>query len=559
VIQDGVDAASDGDTVLVTNGVYTTGGKAVYGTMTNRVAVDKPVSLLSVNGSEVTIIEGYQVPGTTNGDGAIRCAYLTNGASLAGFTLTGGATRDLFVVWDPPTYPESSGGGVWCQSTNALVTNCVLTANSASHGGGASGGRLAGCVISSNSATAIGFGLGGGAYGSHLTQCELRHNHADSAGGAVALSTLSNCTLTNSSAFFGGGARESTLDNCALLSNSANEGGAADSCVLNDCRLAGNSGSAAANGSTLIDCLLISNLNGGAFDCTLSNCSLIGNSSTGPGGGAEQCALENCLLVGNSATGSVSYGGGAHAGSLVNCTVVGNSSDQRGGGVSEADLTNCIVYFNSAPLSPNYDLSFGGSLGSTCTTPLPPAGVGNITNAPLFVDTDGWNDPRLQSNSPCINAGNNAYVSTSTDLDGNPRIIGGTVDMGAYEYTYGSTINGVPWAWLLHYGLPTDGSADYLDSDMDGHNAWQEWKAWTDPTNALSVLRMLTPQPQTNGTVLTWQSVDGHSYLLERATNADGIFSLLQANLPGQADTTSFTDTNMADSEVILYRVGVSE
>ena len=74
-----------------------------------------------------------------------------------------------------------------------------------------------------------------------------------------------------------------------------------------------------------------------------------------------------------------------------------------------------------------------------CTTPLPGSGTGNFTNEPLFVNLPGG-DPRLQMGSPCINAGNNAYAVGTTDLDGDPRIVGGTVDVGAYEF-YGPYLN----------------------------------------------------------------------------------------------------------------------
>ena len=43
-------------------------------------------------------------------------------------------------------------------------------------------------------------------------------------------------------------------------------------------------------------------------------------------------------------------------------------------------------------------------------------------------------DLRLGSSSSALNVGNNADLSLpATDLDGNPRIVNGTVDMGAYE------------------------------------------------------------------------------------------------------------------------------
>ncbi len=229
-IQEAVDAAQPTDTVLVTNGVYATGGRAVVGTMTNRVAIEKAITVESLMGPEVTVIAGWQVPGITNGDGAIRCVYLADGAVLSGFTLTNGATRN-----SGDSYRERSGGGVWAASLNTIVSNCVLIGNSASrYGGGASSSTLSHCTLSMNSAFD-----GGGAESAILNNCIVNGNRA-LAGGGVALSSLTNCTLTGNRALGtggGGGADESTLRSCTLVGNEADNGngGGASESDLDNC------------------------------------------------------------------------------------------------------------------------------------------------------------------------------------------------------------------------------------------------------------------------------------------------------------------------------------
>jgi len=372
-IQNAIDAANPSDQILVTNGIYQTGGRVVYGSLTNRVVVNKAITVQSINGPAVTVIQGnYSI-----GDNAVRCVYMTNFATLTGFTLTSGATRNA-----GDSVEEQSGGGLWCESASASISNCVISGNAAYlSAGGVLNGTLSNCVISGNVAS-------------------LKGNYNGTGGGAE-YSLLNNCVITGNNAFTGGGVSGGTLYQCIVSNNSV----------------------------TAIITIqhpydFYFTYGGGLFNCNASNCKILNNSAEGAGGGFyanySYLTMNNCLLEGNSA----GSGGGELGGTLNNCTLVSNSGGQAGG-ADWATLNNCIAYYNS---SPDY---YGSTLNYCCTTLLPTNGVDNFTNAPLFMNAT--NDFYLQPASPCINAGNNAYVTSTTDLDGHPRIVGGTVDCGAYE------------------------------------------------------------------------------------------------------------------------------
>jgi hypothetical protein len=483
-LQDAVDAAMANDEIVATNGVYASGGVAMFGIMTNRVAVTKPLTLRSVNGPGVTFIQGYQLPGPAFGDGAIRCVYLAGGARLIGFTLTNGATRRFPNGGD--WVKEQNGAGVWCESLSAIVSNCVITRNSAGNDGG-------------------------GAYSGTLIDCSINENYAWNWGAGTRSSSVSNSTLRGNSGSYGGGAHSGTLSNCKLINNYAEQNG------------------------------------GGTYGATLSNCALVGNSGA-DGGGEYTCTLYNCMLTGNSAK----YGGSAASlGILNNCTLLRNWVSFGTYTAYHATLRNCIIY---ASLQSYFAGEYsGGTLDYCCTTPMPTTGTGNITNAPLMVDEPGGNF-RLQPNSPCVNAGNNAFAIGNADVDGKARISGGTVDIGAYEFQ-GQGV-GTFRAWLEGYGLPTEGS-DSIDSDGDGLNNLQEWMAGTVPTNAASSLYISKLSADGAGISVTWKSVSGRKYSLLQGTDLSLQNSLLciQSNIVGLPETTSYPATAATNSPYYFYRV----
>jgi hypothetical protein len=260
-IQDAIDAASASETVWVTNGVYATGGKVMAGDLTNRVALDKALTVQSVNGPLFTIIQGAWDPATTNGPLAVRCAWLTNGAVLSGFTLEGGGTRALAAPYDS----QQRGGGVYGTTNRAVLDHCVIRCNSASN-------------------------LGGGAYQVSLSACVLTGNSvsgtpAQSTGGGAYLCNMTNCTVSgNFSIGSGGGAMGGFLRNCALIKNVALGG------------YGGGYAGIGMNGGTLVNCTVSWNTSGGY------------SGYPSPGGGVAAANVINSVVYANKTLDTISPG-----------------------------------------------------------------------------------------------------------------------------------------------------------------------------------------------------------------------------------------------------------
>ena len=368
------------------------------------------------NGSASTVEDGGGLYAKTSGD-----VTLTNNI-FTGNTATNG-----------------NGGGTYVSGTGTL-TNNTFSGNTAIHGGGAyvyQTGSLTNNTFSGNTATK---GNGGGTYvygTGTLTNNTFTGNTAtDGYGGGAYVhrwhysqtGTLTNNTFTGNTGKYGGGAYVSsgTLTNNTFTGNTATDDG------------------------------------GGAFvhGVTLTNKTFAGNTaSDGNGGGAY--VYQTGTLTNNTFTGNTGkYGGGAYVGNgtLTNNTLTGNTASSQGGGIwviiftsYTGKLYNNIIWNNTAPeaadlyidntgddpffpvpvdiFNNNFDQSSSGTYIAIPFT----IDSSNLDNEePLFVGDGNYH---LTAYSPCINAGDNdAPDLPDTDKDGNPRIIGGTVDMGAYEY-----------------------------------------------------------------------------------------------------------------------------
>jgi hypothetical protein len=204
---------------------------------------------------------------------------------------------------------------------------------------------------------------------------------------------------------------------------------------------------------------------GGGIACqsspTIMNCVITDNDG-GAYGGAMYCSYGDPTVINCTIAGNVATRGGAIAlqhssATIVNCTFTGNTATSHGGALytwegSAPIVTNCILWGDSAYLGPEIFLAVtNGSSTLTVSYADVEGGQGavyneggsstlnwdlsNIDADPLFLDPISG-DYHLTTDSLCIDAGDNAAVpaGVTTDLDGEPRIVGAAVDMGAFEF-----------------------------------------------------------------------------------------------------------------------------
>ncbi len=287
--------------------------------------------------------------------------------------------------------------------------------------------------------------------------------------------SIRNCTFRDNIAGFGGAVYNASgaspvMTNCRFIDNTATSLGGA---VYNT------------TGSTpkFMRCRFLRNFAGSAGGAIYSISSAINvvhsafSGNLASTGGAIQnfgssAVLIHCTLSGNSA---LALGGGlvnSNSFAMITGSILWGNSDASGGSVESAQV------FGSKP-AVDYSVVQGwsGSFGGTGSSGTDPRMIDANGPDNIFGTVD--DNPRLRQDSPVINLGDPNYpkVAADVDLDGHPRVLCGSVDIGAYEFGIGDfdcdrsvkTIDGAAFAdCLTGPGLgPYAAGCEALDFDGD--------------------------------------------------------------------------------------------
>ncbi len=317
-----------------------------------------------------------------------------------------------------------NGGAIFCSSGTLTITNCNFMNNYTTGGNGG--------AIYCNSSSTI-----------DIVNSIFKNNHADGSyyGGAIC---CANSKIKVSGCLFNG----NTANTCGAIFNGTptvptehNDLEITDTVFDNNTSSTGNGGAIHSYYSKLVICNSVFN----------------GNTTNSLGGAIfinEKDSIGSLYIFLNSLfynNYAGSFGGGAIYSNatadmyFINCTFFQNTSSTGTGcflisGSSPSFIYNSVFYSNSGSYSIDggtaYCYNNAWDKGENCTGD--PVNTQVLDSSP-FMSTDSGSGMflRISAASSCVNTGTNTvpgFTLPETDLGGFPRIVDGTVDIGAYEY-----------------------------------------------------------------------------------------------------------------------------
>jgi len=464
-IQSAINDANDDDVIIVDPNTY----------RENISFRGKAITVTSLDPNDPNVVASTVIDGSEPADSNFASVVTFNSGEdnntvLSGFTITGGTGSWLLVSWEYKGLQwNRCGGGVICYNmSEPTISKNVFIGNSAGQGGGiyiygdpvnpndpSNPATHVSPVITDNSfiensaITEHGFappdtnypnndhGDGGAIVGFQgcdaiITGNFIENNHADYYGGGIHCRQWSN----------------GYVENNQIISNTSALGAGVHITYTSSPTVRDN----------LIQANTAGSLGGGGIYVYYLSTPLIerntiteNTSSNGAGIGVYSNSLptiRNNLIYKNLAGAGMRIVGSdpviAHntithnAKSGIDCESNSNPAIEHNIITSNEDGWGIWVHQDNSIVI-RYNNLWGNSLG-TCGPAIPDqTGInGNICVWPQFVNPDS-NDYHLNYDSGCINAGDPNYEAEAgeTDFEGDPRIIGGRIDIGADEYAFG--------------------------------------------------------------------------------------------------------------------------
>lgn len=412
-IQNAINAASHGDSILVAPGVYDGlidfNGKAIV------------VSSLYLIENDSLLIESTVIDGQEDGSVVTFDSGESNESILQGFTIQNGTGNNE----DPDgngTY-YTYGGGIYCENSDPAIKDCIIQNNVGDEGGG-------GGVFCYNASP-------------KFFACKFTENETDDVGGGLYARNNSspefyNCFFIGNVAEFGAG--------CYLRNESTP--------AMYNVTFSGNSADNSGGGIILKD----------DADLIAYQLYIYENAADGLGGGLyinnADPQIAFMMVVDNTS----SSGGGIYVRNssyvqINNGTIANNLAASYGGGVylrdgADISFTNSIIFGNDASqvyfrstgddveISVNYSLVQNGEDGIIDNDNGDINwGEGNLDGDPYFCNAPTGNY-YLRENSPCVDGGSDGTL------------------MGCYESACGPVNLGPVW-YVDHNGHDgNDGSLE---------------------------------------------------------------------------------------------------